>query len=75
MCAIVGGYVSGPPNSGRYLYGDVCSGGLRSVRLTAGGAWAIAPNTGRCHTSCRSARDGGGRIYAVGLNGRVYRAG
>jgi glucose/arabinose dehydrogenase len=69
MCAIVGGHL----RRGRYLYGDVCSGRVRSVRLGA-----VRGRDDRSeHTTVpylvSFGRDGGGRLYAVSLNGRVYR--
>ena len=79
MCAIVGGHVVRTPTlpelRGRYLYGDVCSGGLRSVRLTAGGAVGDRSERTAVPYLVSFGRDGGGRIYAVSLNGRVYRVG
>jgi glucose/sorbosone dehydrogenase len=69
MCAIVGGHL----HEGRYVYGDVCSGRIRSVRL--------GDRRGRDDRSEHTTvpylvsfgRDGGGRLYAVSLHGRVYR--
>jgi glucose/arabinose dehydrogenase len=69
ICAIVGGHLL----RGRYVYGDVCSGRVRSVRLGA--------RRGRADRSERAVvpylvsfgRDGGERLYAVSLLGRVYR--
>lgn len=79
MCAIVGGHVVRTPTlpelRGRYLYGDVCSGGLRSVRLTAGGAVGDRSERTAVPYLVSFGRDGGGRIYVVSLNGRVSRVG
>jgi len=79
MCAIVGGHVVRAPTlprlRGRYLYGDVCSGRLRSVRLTAGGAVGDRSERALVSYLVSFGRDGGGRIYAVSLVGRVYRVG
>ena len=79
MCAIVGGHVVRTPTlpelRGRYLYGDVCSGGLRSVHLTAGGAVGDRSERTTVPYLVSFGRDGGGRIYAVSLNGGVYRVG
>lgn len=69
VCAIVGGHL----RRGRYLYGDVCSGRIRSVRL--------GPARGRDDRSEHTVvpylvsfgRDGGGRLYVVSILGRVYR--
>jgi Glucose / Sorbosone dehydrogenase len=69
MCAIVGGYL----RRGRYVYGDVCSGRLRSVRLgTARGRDDRSERTSVRYL-VSFGRDGGGRLYAVSLLGRVYR--
>jgi glucose/arabinose dehydrogenase len=69
MCAIVGGYL----RRGRYLYGDVCSGRVRSVRLGA----ARGRGDRSEHTTVPGlvsfGRDGGGRLYAVSVLGRVDR--
>ena len=70
-CAIVGGHL----RRGRYVYGDVCSGRIRSIRL--------GDRQGRDDRSEHTTvpylvsfgRDGAGRLYAVSLNGRVYRVG
>jgi glucose/arabinose dehydrogenase len=79
MCAIVGGYVVRTPTlpglRDRYLYGDVCSGRLRSVRLSAGRAVGDRSEQAVVPYLVSFGRDGGGRIYAVSLVGRVYRVG
>jgi hypothetical protein len=77
FCSITGGYVIRDPAlgrgwTGRYVYGDLCDGTLR-----------VAPFR-RPRTSSRATRlsvenlvsfgeDGRGRVYAVSLNGPVYR--
>jgi glucose/arabinose dehydrogenase len=79
FCSITGGYVIRDPAlgrgwTGRYVYGDLCDGTLR-----------VAPFK-RPRTSSRATRlsvpnlvsfgeDGRGRVYAVSLNGPVYRIG
>jgi glucose/arabinose dehydrogenase len=79
MCAVVGGQVvrtaTLPQLRGRYLYGDVCSGGLRSVRLTGGGAVGDRSERAAVPYLVSFGRDGAGRIYAVSLVGRVFRVG
>ncbi len=76
-CAIIGGYVvrdralSGL--YGRYVYGDQCKPQIRSVKLTRGHASSDRA-TGLTVSSMSSfGRDTRGRIYAVSLNGPVYR--
>ena len=79
MCAIVGGYVMRGPGiprlRGRYLYGDVCSGQLRSVRLTRARARDDRSERTVVPYLVSFGRDGGGRLYVVSLNGRVFRLG
>ena len=79
MCAIVGGHVVRGPRiprlRGRYLYGDVCSGQLRSVRLTRRRARDDRSERTVVPYLVSFGRDGGGRLYAVSLEGRVFRLG
>jgi glucose/arabinose dehydrogenase len=87
-CAVTGGYVVRdrdlPSLYGRYLYGDFCKGQIRSLRLRGAGAREHRP-TG--FTAAREdrptglnvprlvsfAEDADGRIYAISLDGPVYR--
>ena len=69
MCAIVGGGL----RRGRYVYGDVCSGRIRSVRLGAAGARDDRSEHATVPYLVSFGRDGGGRLYAASLFGRVYR--
>jgi glucose/arabinose dehydrogenase len=79
VCAIVGGYVVRTPTlgwlRGRYLYGDLCSGRLRSVRLVGRRAVDDRAEHVAVPYLVSFGRDGGGRLYAVSLNGSVFRAG
>jgi hypothetical protein len=74
FCAIVGGFVVRDPGLpsllGRYLYGDLCAGELRSVALGAG-----APaGTGLSVPQLTSfGEDACGRIYTAALTGAVSR--
>ena len=76
-CSVTGGYVGRdrrlPSLLGRYVYGDLCTGRLRSARLQ-----------GTALTDDRSLRvtvpyvvsfgeDASGRLHAVSFNGGVYR--
>ncbi len=76
-CAIVGGYVVRnrrlPSLRGRYLYGDVCTGRLRSARL--GLPRATGDRSERLAVPYLDSfgRDARGRLYAVSLLGTVYR--
>ena len=69
MCAIVGGGL----RRGRYLYGDVCSGQIRSVRLGARRALDDRSEHTTVPYLVSFGRDGGGRLYAASLFGHVYR--
>jgi glucose/arabinose dehydrogenase len=77
FCAIVGGYVGrgGAPPSlrGRYLYGDVCSGKLRSARLSSGGARGDRSEHRTVRYLDSFGRDARARLYAVSLFGGVFR--
>ena len=77
-CAIIGGYVVTdadlPLLNGRYLYGDLCTGNIRSFAFDAAAQTATgdAP-LGLTLPSLRSfGRGKGGQIYVAG-NGQVYR--
>ena len=76
-CAIVGGYVvrdrSVPSLYGRYVYGDNCASGLRAARLAPGRA--TGDRALSLHVSALDSfgEDALGRVYAVSLNGPVYR--
>ena len=69
MCAIVGGHL----RRGRYVYGDVCSGRVRSARFGAARARGDRSEHTTVPYLVSFGRDGGGRLYAVSLNGRVFR--
>lgn len=76
-CAIVGGYLvrdsALPGLAGRYLYGDYCRSGIRSVRLSARQARGDQATGLRVARLASFGQDGVGRVYAVSLNGPVYR--
>jgi hypothetical protein len=67
-CAIVGGYVY----RGRYVYGDLCSGRLRSARLSGRALVDDRPLRVRVPYLTSFGR-AGGRLYAVSFFGSVYR--
>jgi glucose/arabinose dehydrogenase len=74
--AIIGGYVARGPGYGdlygRYLYGDLCAGDLRSFLPTA--PFATDRLEGVHIGSLNSfGEDSCGRLYAVSGNGPVYR--
>jgi glucose/arabinose dehydrogenase len=77
-CSIVGGYVVRDKSLGslygRYVYGDYCKPALRSVKLGRGsgasGDKTIGVSVG---TLVSFGEDGRGRVYAVSLDGGVFR--
>ena len=78
-CSIIGGYVvrdrSLKSLYGRYVYGDLCKRGLRSVRLgRSGGARGDRSVGGvAVRTLVSFGEDASGRVYTVSLDGRVSR--
>src|SRR4051812_16541449 len=75
FCAIIGGYVVRDAAlgslAGRYVYGDNCATGIRSVTLPAAGG--DAP-TGLTVAGLSSfGEDSCGHLYATSLGGPVYR--
>ncbi len=75
-CAIIGGYVVRDPSLGglygRYLYGDLCLEGLRSLDLAD--PYASDRAEGTAVTGLNSfGEDSCGRIYVVESGGRVSR--
>jgi glucose/arabinose dehydrogenase len=76
FCAIIGGYVvrdtSVPELAGRYVYGDNCVAGVRSVALPAGRDDAAV--TGLTVDGLTSfGEDSCGHVYASAGSGPVYR--
>lgn len=76
-CSITGGYVLRDRSlgalRGSYVYGDLCDAPLRIARLGAAGASgdrALGPRVGQLVSFGEDAR---GRVYAVSLDGGVYR--
>ena len=79
-CAsITGGLVyrgtATPEHTGRYFYADYCLGWIRSLRYVAGSIseeidWAPSIPA---ENIASFGEDGFGELYAVSLNGRVYR--
>jgi glucose/arabinose dehydrogenase len=79
FCSIIGGYVMrdrslGRGWTGRYVYGDYCDGTIRVAHLRRPNAPSRAT---RLHVNALVSfgEDGRGRVYAVSLNGPVYRIG
>ena len=79
FCSITGGYVIRDPAlgrgwTGRYIYGDYCDGTLRLAHLRRPTA-PSHPTRLKVNGLVSFGEDGRGRVYAVSLNGPVYRLG
>jgi hypothetical protein len=79
-CSIIGGYVVRDPAlgglGGRYVYGDYCAGGLRSLQLpaSAGGQASGDCSLGlKVENPVSFGEDAAARVYVVAQNGPVYR--
>jgi glucose/arabinose dehydrogenase len=76
-CSITGGYIvrdrSLTSLYGRYVYGDYCNPALWSAKLAPGRATGNRPIGLRVPALSSFGEDGRGRVYAVSLNGPVYR--
>jgi glucose/arabinose dehydrogenase len=78
-CSVTGGYVVRDRKLGslygRYVYGDLCKSGIRSVKLgRSGGASGDRGVPGVSVQELVSfGEDGRGRVYLVSLGGPVYR--
>ena len=78
FCTVIGGYVIRDPSlgrrlQGRYLYGDLCDTRLRAARLRRGRSSRGRPLGVRVPGLVSFAEDAQGRLYAISLNGPVYR--
>jgi len=77
-CSVTGGYVVRDPTVpsllGRYVYGDLCEGRVRSARLRAGRAVPDRKLDLKAVPSISSfGEDGAGHVYVVSLTGPIYR--
>jgi hypothetical protein len=76
-CAVIGGAVSSDPSlpalAGRYVYGDHCSGRLRSLRIAQGAAVEDASLGMHVPSLSSFGVDAQGRLYALSLDGPIYR--
>lgn len=76
-CSITGGYIvrdrGVPALYGRYVYGDYCDAALRSAKLASGRAIGDRPLGLRVPALSSFGEDARGRVYALSLNGPVYR--
>jgi glucose/arabinose dehydrogenase len=75
--SIAGGYVVRDPAlpdlAGRYVYADTYQGEIRAVTVGAGGAAGDADTGLHVSTLASFGQDACGRVYAVSLDGPVYR--
>ena len=80
FCSITGGYVirdrslRGTRWFGRYVYGDFCDGALRLASLRRPRS-ASKPTGLRVASLASFGEDGRGRVYALSLEGPIYRIG
>ena len=77
-CSIIGGYVLRDRALGRaygrYAYGDLCTGEIRSARLRTPRASGDRPlGVARVEGVVSFGEDGRGRVYVVSQGGQVYR--
>ncbi len=76
-CAVTGGYVVRDPElpslEGSYLYGDFCRGQIRSFELRDGQARDDRPTGLTVPRLDSFGEDARGGLYAVSLDGSVYR--
>ncbi|HWQ23254.1 MAG TPA: PQQ-dependent sugar dehydrogenase [Gaiellaceae bacterium] len=76
-CSVVGGFVyrgrARPAQRGRYLFGDYCSGIVRSFRLPNGEATAVRREPFRIPSLTSFGEDAAGELYAVSQDGVLYR--
>jgi glucose/arabinose dehydrogenase len=76
-CSVTGGYVyrgSGAPSlSGRYVYGDYCSGTVWSLRVANGEASDSRVEPFQLPDLTSFGEDAAGALYAVTEDGKLYR--
>jgi glucose/arabinose dehydrogenase len=76
-CSVTGGYVyrgsAVPPARGRYFYGDYCTGETWSLRVSGGRALDNRREAGRIGSLSSFGQGANGALYAVSLNGGLYR--
>ena len=76
-CSVTGGFVyrgkAVKAATGRYFYGDFCSGNVWSLVIRAGKARAIRRESFRVENLTSFGEDAAGELYAVSGNGTIYR--
>jgi glucose/arabinose dehydrogenase len=76
-CTVVGGYVyrgsARPAERGRYVYGDYCSGTIWSFRIRSGEATGVRREPIRVESLSSFGENAGGELFAISLEGTIYR--
>ena len=76
-CSITGGYVYRGANvaaaSGRYFYGDYCSGTIWSLKMSGGKARGLRTEPFTVKSLSSFGEDAAGELYAVSQDGTIYR--
>jgi hypothetical protein len=76
-CSISGGYVyrgkAVPSARGRYFYGDYCSGTIWSLRAVKGKLRGVRREPFKVSGLSSFGEDSAGELYAVSLNGPIYK--
>ena len=76
-CSITGGVVVRDPRlaglRGRYVFGDYCKGRIQSARLAPRRAREVWRTSLRVSSLSSFGEDAQGRVYAISLDGPVYR--
>ena len=76
-CSVTGGYVYGgravAAASGRYFFGDYCSGIVWSLRMQDGRAADVRREPFRVSSLTSFGEDAAGELYATSLDGTVYK--
>ena len=78
-CSVTGGYVyrggTVPAMSGRYIYGDVCSGRIWTLRAGEKGASDVRREDDTLEQVSSFGEDASGELYAISLSGTIFRVG
>jgi hypothetical protein len=76
-CSITGGYVyrgkAWPAVRGRYFYGDYCSGTIWSLKAVKGKLRSNRRESMRVSSLSSFGQDAAGELYAVSLDGQIYK--
>jgi len=76
-CSATGGFVyrgkAVPAARGRYFFGDYCSGRIWSLKIAGGRASDVQEGSTRLTNVSSFGEDAAGELYAVTLNGELFR--